>query len=72
MTQEQSRMVNVETAGKMLGISRATAFSLARHDALPVPVFRVGHQLRVSREALEELVSRRKPAPIEEAHDEAG
>ena len=71
MTQEQSRMINIETAGKILGISRATAFSLARRDALPVPVFRIGHQLRVSRDALDELVSRQKPAANEEVRDEA-
>jgi predicted DNA-binding transcriptional regulator AlpA len=70
MIQKQSRMVNIPTAGEILGISRATAFSLARRDALPVPVFRIGGQLRVSREALDELISRRKTVTNEKVRDE--
>ena len=34
--------VNIETVGKMLGISRPVAYELARKDALPVPVIRLG------------------------------
>jgi len=33
---------DVETAGSVLGIGRTTAYALARADAFPVPVLRVG------------------------------
>ncbi len=52
--------VNIETAGKILGISRPTAYELARRDALPVPVIRLGHRMVVSKRALEDLLNERK------------
>lgn len=52
--------LNIETAGKMLGISRAVAYDLARRDKLPVPVIRLGRRMVVSKRALEELLSARK------------
>jgi hypothetical protein len=35
------------TAGRILGVSRNSAYRLARRDAFPVPVIRVGTQYRV-------------------------
>lgn len=59
--QEVSRQtLNIEAAGKMLGISRAVAYELARRDQLPVPVIRLGHRMVVSRRALEEVLNARK------------
>lgn len=59
--QDVSRQtVNIETAGKMLGISRAVAYELARRDDLPVPVIRLGRRIVVSRRALEDVLSARK------------
>lgn len=52
--------LNIETAGKMLGISRPVAYQLARRDQLPVPVIRLGRRMVVSRRALEDLLSARK------------
>lgn len=60
-TQNGSRTISIETAGSMLGISRPTAYKLARLDQLPTPVIRLGRRMVVSREAVEELLARRKP-----------
>ncbi|MDG9705565.1 DNA-binding protein [Streptomyces sp. DH37] len=37
------------TVGQAYGISRTTTYELARADALPVPVIRVGRQFRARR-----------------------
>lgn len=59
--QEVSRQtLNIEAAGKMLGISRAVAYELARRDQLPVPVIRLGHRMVVSKRAIEEVLNARK------------
>ena len=52
--------VNIETVGKVLGISRAVAYDLARRDQLPVPVMRLGHRMVVSKRAIEEVLDARK------------
>jgi predicted DNA-binding transcriptional regulator AlpA len=52
--------LNIEAAGKVLGISRAVAYELARHDQLPVPVIRLGRRMVVSKRALEEVLATRK------------
>ena len=43
---------DVETAGSVLGIGRTTAYALARADAFPVPVLRVGRRYVVAVEGL--------------------
>jgi hypothetical protein len=40
-------VIDVPTAGRLLGISRTGAYQLAAEDGLPVPVIRVGHSLKV-------------------------
>ena len=63
--QEISReTLNIEAVGKILGISRAVAYDLARKDQLPVPVIRLGRRMVVSRRALEKVLAALK-------HDEA-
>jgi predicted DNA-binding transcriptional regulator AlpA len=52
--------LNIETVGKMLGISRPVAYELARRDQLPVPVIRLGRRMVVSKRALEEVLGARK------------
>lgn len=37
------------TVGRIYGLSRNSAYALARDDDLPVPVFRAGRQLRARR-----------------------
>ncbi len=55
-----SRILNIEDAGAMLGISRPTSYKLARADQFPVPVIRIGRRMVVSREAVDALLSRQK------------
>jgi excisionase family DNA binding protein len=58
---EMSReTLNIEAAGKMLGVSRSVAYELARHNRLPVPVIRLGRRMVISKRALEEVLSARK------------
>ncbi|GAA0348432.1 DNA-binding protein [Streptomyces turgidiscabies] len=40
------------TLGQACGIARTTTYQLAREDALPIPVVRVGKQLRARRSDL--------------------
>jgi predicted site-specific integrase-resolvase len=41
---------------RRFGISRSTAYELAKRDALPVAVIRLGRRMVVSREAMERLL----------------
>ncbi|WP_433724544.1 helix-turn-helix domain-containing protein [Actinoplanes sp. CA-051413] len=45
-------ITDVVTAGKFLGISRNTAYRLARRGEFPIPLIRVGAQYRVPTAAL--------------------
>lgn len=47
----------IEEVAVRLGIARSTAFALAKRDALPVPVIRLGRRLVVSRELVERLLA---------------
>jgi len=47
----------IEEVAATFGIARSTAYDLARRDALPVPVIRLGRRLMVSRSALDCLLS---------------
>ncbi len=53
--------VNMPTAFKMLGISRPVGYDLARRNALPVPVIRMGNRMVVSKRALEAVLNATKP-----------
>ncbi len=55
------RTIDVETAGRMLGIGRTTAYALARKGQLP-GVIRLGRRLVVSVSALEALLAGHPPA----------
>ncbi|WP_433229962.1 helix-turn-helix domain-containing protein [Micromonospora sp. CA-248260] len=41
-------VTDVATVGEIFGMSRSSAYELARRDRLPVPVLRVGSRYRVS------------------------
>ena len=58
-----SRTVNVETAAKMLGISRGLAYELVSMGKFPVPVIRLGRRLVVPREPLDRLLRSDSPTP---------
>jgi excisionase family DNA binding protein len=55
---------DVVTAGKLLGISRNTAYRLARRGAFPLPLVRAGAQYRVPTAA---LIAALHPQPTEPA-----
>jgi len=48
--------LNIEDVARLLGINRSTAYELARRNALPVPVIRLGRRMVVSRRAMEALL----------------
>lgn len=48
--------VSLTEAAKMLGVSRSTAYSLAAKNEFPLPIIRIGKQLKVSRQKLREFV----------------
>lgn len=48
--------VDIRTAGLAFGIGRDQSYRLAREDAFPVPVLRMGRSLRVSRAAVMRLL----------------
>lgn len=56
----ERQTVNLPDAFKMLGISRPVGYELAKRDALPVPVIRLGNRMVVSKRALEDLLNERK------------
>ena len=55
-TDTEKATLTIEEVAARLGIARSTAFALAKRDALPVPVIRLGRRLVVSRELIERLL----------------
>ena len=50
----ESLTMTIHEVARVFGISRALAYTLARQDALPVPVIRLGNKrMVVSRKAIE-------------------
>ena len=49
--------MTIPEIAKILGISRGLAYDLARRDALPVPVIKLGRRMVLSRKAVERLLS---------------
>lgn len=49
--------LSLAEAADLLGISRNTAYALVKSNEFPVPVLRVGKQLKVSRQAVEDFVN---------------
>lgn len=52
-----SLTLSIPEAAKVFGISRGLAYDLARRDALPVKVIRLGKRMVLSRKAVEALLS---------------
>jgi hypothetical protein len=69
-------MIGIPTAARLLGISRASAYRLAAQDALPVPVVRIGHSLRIPTTpllaALALIPVPEPPDPADDGADAAG
>lgn len=55
-TQPASETCSVEVAATRLGLSRGKAYELARQNALPVPVLRLGRKLVVPVRALDRVL----------------
>jgi excisionase family DNA binding protein len=51
-----SLTITIKEAARVLGISRGLAYQLARQDALPVPVIKLGRRMVLSRKAVETLL----------------
>ena len=49
--------MSLSEIAERMGVSYTTVYELARTDRLPVPVFRVGRQYRLSRRAYEALMN---------------
>jgi excisionase family DNA binding protein len=60
---DQTQVLTVEEAARMLRISRGAAYALAKAGTLP-GVFRLGRTLRVSRAALERILTGDAPAVL--------
>jgi excisionase family DNA binding protein len=70
-TNVQKATLTIEELATRLGIARSTAFALAKRDALPVPVIRLGRRRVVSRALLDrvlngELIHVREPGDTDE------
>lgn len=52
----QSLTISINEAADLLGINRNTAYRLIKLDEFPIPVLRIGGQMKVSRRAVEEFV----------------
>lgn len=57
-TAPRRETMNIEQFAKVLGVSRAKAYSLARNDQLPIPVIKIGNRKVVSIRAVEALLDR--------------
>jgi excisionase family DNA binding protein len=55
--------LDIQSAARLLGIGRTTAYALARREALPVPVIRVGSGYRVPTAPLLRLLGLEPPQP---------
>jgi len=56
-----SLTMTISEAAEALGISRGLAYDLARRDALPVDVIKLGRRMVLSRKAVEALLGAVKP-----------
>ena len=54
---EDGLVITIPTFAKMLGISRGSAYRLARRNELPVPAIKLGRRIVLSRKAVETLLS---------------
>lgn len=55
-----SRTMNLDEFSRITNVSRPVIYREARRDNLPVPVIRIGQRMVLDREAVEELLAKRK------------
>ncbi len=56
--------LSISDLAVILGIDRSSAYELAKQNLLPVPVFRVGRRLLVSKRAVNRLLKADVATPI--------
>ena len=61
-------VVDLVTAGSVLGMGRSASYELARRGDFPVPVLRIGHRYRVVTAHLTQLLSPTPDAPGFDVH----
>jgi len=54
-----SLTMTIPEVARALGISRGLAYDLARRDALPIKVIKLGRRMVLSRKAVEELLGKK-------------
>lgn len=54
--------VDVPTAGRVLGLSRNTAYRQVRQGTFPLPVIRAGRQYRIPRAAILQMLGMTDPS----------
>ena len=64
-----SLVMSIPEFARACSISRALAYDLARRDALPVPVIRLGRRLVLSRRAVMALLEAGKKLGPEVSHE---
>jgi predicted DNA-binding transcriptional regulator AlpA len=62
-TQSLPPILDIVTAGRLLGIGRTTAYQLARNGNFPVPVLRIGASYNFPTAPLLALLGIQAPAP---------
>lgn len=53
---DERATLTLEETARRLGVGRSTAYDLAKRDALPVPVIRLGRRIVVPRAALDRVL----------------
>lgn len=63
----ESESLTLHDLARLWGVSYTTVYAHARRNALPVPVVRVGRQYRVSRKAIDAVMSERHAQNADDA-----
>lgn len=59
---EERAVLTIEEAGKLLNVSRPTAYNLAKNGS--IPVLKLGRKLMVPKAALEKMLVEIKPVNV--------
>ena len=62
---DASLVMSLPEFARACSISRGLAYDLARRDALPVPVIRLGRRIMISRRAVEAMLEGGKSVGLE-------
>lgn len=65
----ESLVMSIPEFARVCSISRGLAYDLARRDALPIKVIRLGRRMVLSRKAVEALLEAGKQLGAEVSHE---